>query len=80
MLDSRTRALVSIGAAVCMDAPTKTFRSLVDAGLEAGATTEEVVGALLAVAPTAGGPRVVAAAPRIALALGYDVEAAFEHE
>lgn len=79
-LDSRTRALVSIGAAACMDAPMKTFQSLVDSALQAGATTEEVVGALLAVAPAAGGPRVVAAAPKIALALGYDVDAAFEHE
>lgn len=79
-LDERTRALVAIGAAACTDAPTKTFKSLVDSALQAGATSEEVVGALLAVAPAAGGPRVVTVAPKIALALGYDVDAAFEHE
>jgi len=79
-LDSRTQTLVAIGAAVCTDAPTKTFQSLVAAALLAGATAEEVVGALLAVAPAAGGPRVVSVAPKIALALGYDVDAAFELE
>ena len=79
-LDARTRTLVAIGAAVCTDAPAKTFESMVESALDAGATPEEVVGALIAVAPAAGGPRVVTAAPKIALALGYDVDAAFEHE
>lgn len=79
-LDNRTRALVAIGAAICADAPTKTFQSLVDSALQAGATAEEVVGALLAVAPAAGGPRVVTVAPKIALALGYDIDQAFELE
>lgn len=79
-LDSRTRALVVIGAAVCTDAPTKIFQSLVRSAFQAGATAEEVLGSFLAVAPAAGGPRVVAVAPKIALALGYDVDAAFEHE
>jgi alkylhydroperoxidase/carboxymuconolactone decarboxylase family protein YurZ len=40
--------------------------------LAAGATTDEIVGTLLAVAPVAGVARVVAAAPEVALALGYD--------
>jgi len=79
-LDARTRALVAIGAAVCTDAPFKLFKSLVDSALRAGATAEDVVGAFLAVAPAAGGPRVVAVAPKIAMALGYDVDAAFEFE
>jgi len=34
--------------------------------------------ALIAVAASVGSPRVVAAAPRIALAAGYDVDAALE--
>jgi alkylhydroperoxidase/carboxymuconolactone decarboxylase family protein YurZ len=79
-LDPRTRALVAIGAAACTDAPTKTFQVLVGSALQAGATSEEVVGALLAVAPAAGEARVVTVAPKIALALGYDVDAAFELE
>ena len=39
---------------------------------------DEIVGTLIAVAPTVGTARVVSAAPELALALGYDVEAAFE--
>jgi hypothetical protein len=34
--------------------------------------------ALVAVAASAGSPRVVSAAPRIALAAGYDIDAALE--
>jgi 4-carboxymuconolactone decarboxylase len=79
-LDGRTLALIVIGAAVCTDAPIRTFQSLVGSALKAGATVEEVVGALLAVAPAAGEPRIVAVAPKIALALGYDVDEAFERE
>lgn len=79
-LDPHTRSLVLIGAAVCTNAPTKTFQFLVTSATEAGATPEEVLGVLLAVAPTAGEARVVTAAPRIAMALGYDIDAAFEYE
>ena len=40
----------------------------------AGATEDEIVGVLLAIAPAVGNARTVAVAPRLALALGYDVE------
>jgi hypothetical protein len=36
-------------------------------------STEDVTGVLRAVAPQVGGPRVVAAAPEIMLALGLDL-------
>ena len=38
--------------------------------LEAGATPEDIVGVLIAVAPQVGGPKLVAAAPEIMVALG----------
>lgn len=79
-LDARTLTLVIVGAAICTDAPTKTFQALVGSALQAGATVEEVIGAMVAVAPAAGEPRIVAVAPKIAFALGYDVDAAFENE
>jgi 4-carboxymuconolactone decarboxylase len=79
-LDPRSLALVVIGAALCTDAPTSTFQTWVGSALRAGATTEEVIGALLAVAPIAGEPRIVAVAPKIAMALGYDVDEAFERQ
>ena len=44
----------------------------------AGATADEIVGTLMAVAPITGVARTVAAAPEFGLALGYDVDAALE--
>ena len=45
-------------------------------GAGAGATGEEIADALLVIAPVAGLGRVVAAAPDLATALGYDIDAA----
>jgi len=77
-LDDRTRSLVVIGAAVCSDSPTRTFMSLVATAQRAGATDQEILGVLFAVAPSAGESRLVSVAPRISKALGYDVYRAFE--
>jgi hypothetical protein len=46
--------------------------------LGAGATVDDIVGVLIAVAPTVGLARVVSAAPQLAAAIGYDVERAIE--
>ena len=46
--------------------------------LAEGATEEEVTGVLLAVAPVIGLGRIVGAAPGVAGAFGYDIEAALE--
>jgi alkylhydroperoxidase/carboxymuconolactone decarboxylase family protein YurZ len=77
-LDSRTRRLVGIGAAASMGAPTMTYRGLVDGALGAGATVEECIGAFIAVASVVGAARMVTGAPRIAAALGYDIDQALE--
>jgi alkylhydroperoxidase/carboxymuconolactone decarboxylase family protein YurZ len=39
-----------------------------------GVTPEDILGVLVAVAPQVGGPRVIAAAPEIMLALGLDID------
>ena len=44
--------------------------------LAAGATDEEIADTLLAIAPVTGLGRIVSAAPDVAVALGYDIEAA----
>ena len=44
--------------------------------LAAGATDDEITGVLLAVAPVIGLGRIVGAAPGVAGAFGYDIEAA----
>jgi len=77
-LDPRTRALVRLSVLVAIDAAPASYGSSVDAALAAGATVEEVVGTLIAVAPVVGIARVVAAAPSLAGALGYDIESQLE--
>ena len=46
--------------------------------LAAGATEDEIADVLVAIAPVAGLGRIAAAAPDLAIALGYDVAAALE--
>jgi alkylhydroperoxidase/carboxymuconolactone decarboxylase family protein YurZ len=46
--------------------------------LAAGATRDEIVASLEAVTPVTGAARVVQCAPKVGLALGYDVESALE--
>ena len=46
--------------------------------LDAGLTADQVVDALVVLAPVIGGTRVVAVAPKLALATGFDVVAALE--
>ena len=59
-LDAKTFSLVKIGALVALDA---------------GASPQEILSVLTAVAPQTGMPRVVAAAPEIMLALGLELPA-----
>ena len=77
-LDPKTHALVRLGASLAIDAAPSSYQSNVEVALAAGASIDEIVGTLIAVAPTVGLTRVVSAAPELALALGYDVDAAFE--
>ena len=77
-LEPKTHALVRLGASLAIDAAPSSYQANVEVALAAGATLDEIVGTLIAVAPTVGLARVVSAAPELALALGYDVEAALE--
>jgi alkylhydroperoxidase/carboxymuconolactone decarboxylase family protein YurZ len=77
-LDPKTHALVRLGAALAIDAAPSSYQSGVEVALAAGASLDEIVGTLIAVAPTIGLARVVSAAPELALAIGYDIDAALE--
>jgi alkylhydroperoxidase/carboxymuconolactone decarboxylase family protein YurZ len=77
-LDPRTQALVRLGGLVAMGAAPVSCHWAAEAALDAGATAEDVVGALVAVAPICGLTRVISATPEIALAIGYDIDQAFE--
>jgi alkylhydroperoxidase/carboxymuconolactone decarboxylase family protein YurZ len=65
--------LVRLGALVAVGAATASLRRTVQLALAAGATEAEIVGVLVAVAPTVGLARVVATAPKLADAIGYDM-------
>jgi 4-carboxymuconolactone decarboxylase len=67
--------LVQLGALLALGAATSSLRATVDRAVEAGATETEIVGVLIAVAPAVGLARVVSTAPRLAMAIGYDIEA-----
>ena len=77
-LDARTEALLRIAALISVDAPPSSYRAAVEAAQRAGARLDDLFAVLVAVARDVGSARIVAAAPRIALAAGYDVEAALE--
>ena len=63
--------MASRSSAVCLEWSTAR-------ALAAGATQDEIAGALLAIAPVTGLGRVVCAAPDVATALGYEIGAALE--
>jgi alkylhydroperoxidase/carboxymuconolactone decarboxylase family protein YurZ len=69
-LDPRAFALVKIAALIALDAPPASFLWQVGNAIDAGATPEELMGVLRAVAPQVGLPRIVAAAPELMVALG----------
>jgi len=77
-LDPKTHALVRLGALVALDASQYSFQWNAATALASGATVDEIVGVLIAVAQTVGLARVASAAPAVALALGYDIDAALE--
>ena len=77
-LDRKQHALVRIAGLVAMDAAPPSYMASVEDGFAAGLTREEIVGALVALLPVVGVARVVSAAPKLGLALGYDVSHALE--
>ena len=73
-LDLKSVALVRLAALVAVGGTAASYGAYADAAVGAGATADEIVDVLFVVLPALGSPRVVAAAPELALALGYDVE------
>ena len=77
-LDRKAHALVRLGALIALDARPPSYMSAIEGARRAGASDDEIVGTLVAIMPSVGAARVVAVAPELGLALGYDVEAALE--
>ena len=77
-LDPKTAALLLVGVSVAIGSSAVCLEWSTGRALAAGATEDEIAEVLLAIAPVAGLGRIVSAAPDVATALGYDVQAALE--
>jgi len=73
-LDAKTLELVRLAALVAVGGAVPSYGAQADAAVSAGATAPEIVDVLVAVVPIVGLPCAVAAAPKLALALGYDTD------
>jgi 4-carboxymuconolactone decarboxylase len=78
VLDPKTLALVRLGLLIATGGSVPSYGAYADAAVDEGATVAEIVDVLVAAIPVVGLPCVVAAAPRLAMALGYDVEEGLE--
>ena len=74
-LDPVTFGLVKIASLIALDAPPASYAWQIANALEDGVTPEDIVGVLRAVAPQVGGPKIIAAAPEIMVALGLSLPA-----
>jgi len=72
-LDAKTHALTRVAALIAAGSPLASYLWAVDSALAAGAREDDLVEVLTAIAPIVGLARLTAAAPSLALALGYDV-------
>jgi alkylhydroperoxidase/carboxymuconolactone decarboxylase family protein YurZ len=77
-LDAKAHALVRLGALIAIDAEAPAYMWTLQAARRAGASDDELVGCLLAALPTLGVARIVSAAPKLGLAMGFDVASALE--
>ena len=77
-LDAKTAALLQVGVSAAIGAPAVCLEWSTGRALAVGASEDEIADVLLVIAPVAGLSRIVAAAPELATALDYDIEAALE--
>jgi alkylhydroperoxidase/carboxymuconolactone decarboxylase family protein YurZ len=77
-LDAKTTAMLQVAVSVAIGSSAVCLQWSTARALAAGATKDEIADVLLAIVPVAGLGRVVSAAPGVAAALEYDIEAALE--
>jgi 4-carboxymuconolactone decarboxylase len=78
--DEQMRPLLRLAALIAGGGTCASYQSVIESALAAGASVGEIIGVLLAVAETVGSARVVAAAPLLARAVGFDVDEAFDND
>ena len=74
-LSLKVDVLVRLGALLALGAATASLSATVNRARDAGATEAEIADVLVAIAPAVGLARVVASASRLAVALGYEIDA-----
>jgi alkylhydroperoxidase/carboxymuconolactone decarboxylase family protein YurZ len=75
-LDPQSLILIRLAALIAVDAPVSSYLLHLGAGAEAGLTLDQAQDVLVAVAPIAGTPRTLAAAAKLAEALGLAIDIA----
>jgi len=78
VLEVRTAALLRLSALIMRDSPLASYQRAVNAALDAGASVDEMLALLPLLAQLAGSTAVFNAAPKLAMALGYDIETGLE--
>ena len=79
-LSATTVALVRIATLIALDAPPASYGRQVAVALDSGASPEDILAVLRAVAPQVGSARVVAAAPELMLAMGMSLPGGAEED
>ena len=77
-LDDRSAALVRLATLVVSDPAVATYQREVRSALDAGVSIDEIVSLLLVLLRPTGTSAVITAAPKLAMALGYDVDEGLE--
>ena len=75
-LDAKTAALLQVAVSLAIGSSAVCLQWSATRAMAAGATKDEIADVLLVIAPVAGLGRVVSAAPDMATALEYDIDAA----
>lgn len=73
-VDAKTYALVRLAGLIAIGSSSASYQWSVASSVAAGATDDEIIGVLTAVAPIVGLARVNSAAPEVALAIGCDLD------
>ena len=75
-LDPRWETLVRLGALLASEPSSAALQQVVDEALALNITRDEIVLSLVCLLPTVGLRQAATVAPRLGLAIGYDVETA----
>lgn len=75
-IDPRTLALTRLAALIAVGASVNSYGAITELAINAGATPADCVDVLESLVDVVGRTRVVDAAPRIAMALGFDLDEA----